>query len=102
MPLPFASALAFEFRGRSAVQLSRCIFFARIDFGFREQVVMQVAQIDAGNRADTVFAGDRAGEFRCGNARAHPWTTGINDLPRMCNGSKLFYMYGFLDGCGTD
>ena len=56
---------------RGAVE-SGVFFFARIDFGFGEQVVMKVAQIDAGNRADTVFAGDRAGEFRCGNAHAHP------------------------------
>ena len=72
MPLPFASALAFlDFAVKRGAVESGVFFFARIDFGFGEQVVVQVAQINAGNRADTVFTGDCAGEFRCGNAHAH-------------------------------
>ena len=75
----FAVCVSFGFLDfavkRGAVELG-IFFFTRINFRFREQVVVQVAQIDAGDGANAVFTGDCAGEFRCGNAHAH---SALND-----------------------
>ena len=46
-------------------------FFGRVDFGFGQQIFVQMAQIHAGNSAQAVFARHRAGQSRCGNTDTH-------------------------------